>query len=318
MKIDYREKLRLYLALRAALGVRTGHFKTRLESFVQYLEESDDGTRTHAELAFDWASNSPSDCHISTRSTWLTYARVFLRYLTATHPEIEIPAQGLIVSPRRRNPYIFSPDEIKCLIKCAGDLRPANSLRPSMHQTIIGLLACTGIRPGEALTLRNSNVFLEESVPRIYIEKSKFDRSRWIVLHATATSHLRLYVRSRQEHGFEKADSFFVNLKGKRIEGRNLRLAFTKLLRSAGIEAAPGERGPSLHSFRHSFAVHRLKSWYEQKADIRNLLPHLSVHMGHVDLEGTYWYLTAAPELMTAAGSLFEEYCEGASDECNK
>lgn len=314
-KINYREKLSLYLELRASLGVQTRQFKSRLETFVEYLEKTDDGTRTHAEMAFDWASNTPSRCQISTRSTWLTYARVFLRYLKGTDPEVTLPDQGIIVSPRRRNPYIFSEGEIQSLIKCAGDLTPADSIRPYTHQTLLGLLACTGMRPGEALKLKNENVYLEEPIARVYVEKSKFDRSRWIVLHPSATHQLQIYARRRHEYGFEKSEAFFLNLRGKNVEGRNLRHAFEKLLKLAGIEPPPGTRAPSLHSFRHSFAVHRLRKWYEQHADIRNLLPHLSVYMGHVDLEGTYWYLTATPELMTAAGQLFEQYSKGEEDE---
>jgi hypothetical protein len=38
------------------------------------------------------------------------------------------------------------------------------------------------------------------------------------------------------------------------------------------------------------------------------LLPHLSVYMGHVDPKDTYWYLTATAELLGAASSRFEEY----------
>jgi integrase len=314
-KINYREELKLYLELRASLGIQISQFKSRLETFVEFLEETDDGTKTHAEMAFDWASNTPSQCQTSTRATWLTYARMFLRYLKGTNPDVEVPGQGIIATARRRNPYIFSTAQIASLIKCAGDLTPANSIRPHTHQTLLGLLACTGMRPGEAVRLKNENVYLEEDVPRLYIEKSKFDRSRWIVLHPSTVRKLQLYSQRRREFGFEKNEAFFLNLRGNHVEGRNLRLAFGKLLKSAAITCIQGTRAPSLHSFRHTFAVHRLKNWYEQNADIRNLLPHLSVYMGHVDLEGTFWYLTATPELMTAAGQLFERYCEGEQDE---
>jgi integrase len=159
---------------------------------------------------------------------------------------------------------------------------------------------------------------LEEAVPRLYIEKTKFDRSRWVVLHPSATQKLQLYSQRRRDFGFENNEAFFLNLKGKQVEGRNLRHAFEKLLKSAAITCSQGARAPSLHSFRHTFAVDRLKHWYEQNADIRNLLPHLSVYMGHVDLEGTYWYLTATPELMVSAGQLFEHYAKGEQNELQK
>jgi hypothetical protein len=40
-------------------------------------------------------------------------------------------------------------------------------------------------------------------------------------------------------------------------------------------------------------------------------MPHLSVYLGHLNKEGTYWYLTAAPELLTVAGNAFCRYSDG-------
>src|SRR5208282_5579193 len=61
----------------------------------------------------------------------------------------------------------------------------------------------------------------------------------------------------------------------------------------------------SLHAFRHSFAVRRLRTWHEAGLDVQVLLPTLSVYLGHVRPEDTYWYLTATPDLLRAAGSRF-------------
>jgi site-specific recombinase XerD len=84
------------------------------------------------------------------------------------------------------------------------------------------------------------------------------------------------------------------------------RLMFLRLLKSAGIHAVPGERGPSLHSFRHSFAVRRLTLWHRARRDVQELLPHLAVYLGHVGPENTYWYLSGTPELLHTAGTRFE------------
>jgi len=64
-----------------------------------------------------------------------------------------------------------------------------------------------------------------------------------------------------------------------------------------------------LHSFRHGFAVRRLLAWYAGNLDVRALIPHLSVYLGHLSKEETYWYLTATPELLTAAGEAFRRSC---------
>jgi integrase/recombinase XerD len=85
------------------------------------------------------------------------------------------------------------------------------------------------------------------------------------------------------------------------------------LVRQLGIKSVAGERTASLHSFRHSFAVNRLTTWHREGKNVQELLPHLSVYMGHLNPKDTYWYLSATPELMEAASSRFEtNHQEGA------
>ena len=62
---------------------------------------------------------------------------------------------------------------------------------------------------------------------------------------------------------------------------------------------------------RHTFAVHRLTSWYRQGADVQKLLPQLSTYLGHADLASTQVYLTMTPELLEAANGRFESYAFG-------
>jgi len=86
-----------------------------------------------------------------------------------------------------------------------------------------------------------------------------------------------------------------MNRYGKRLDYNGQRLTFLRLLRRAGIRAVPGQRGPSIHSFRHSFAVRRLTLWHRERRDVQELLPNLAVYLGHVGPENTYWYLRALP-----------------------
>ena len=70
-------------------------------------------------------------------------------------------------------------------------------------------------------------------------------------------------------------------------------------------------QSPRLHDLRHSFAVHRLTSWYRQGADVQRLLPVLSTYLGHADLEGTKVYLSMTPELLEQASLRFAHYAAG-------
>jgi integrase/recombinase XerD len=64
----------------------------------------------------------------------------------------------------------------------------------------------------------------------------------------------------------------------------------------------PSDRfGPRLHDLRHRFAVQTLLGWYRAGADVERHLPELATYLGHGHVTDTYWYLSAAPELLRLA-----------------
>ena len=69
-----------------------------------------------------------------------------------------------------------------------------------------------------------------------------------------------------------------------------------------------GKRGPSLHHLRHTFAVNRLIAWYRDGEDVNARIPELSVYLGHVKPQNTYWYLSATAELLELAAQRFEAW----------
>ncbi len=54
---------------------------------------------------------------------------------------------------------------------------------------------------------------------------------------------------------------------------------------------------------RHTFAVRTLLSWYRTGEDVQAKLPWLSTYLGHREPASTYWYLSAAPELLALAAA---------------
>ena len=76
---------------------------------------------------------------------------------------------------------------------------------------------------------------------------------------------------------------FFTMRTGTRLNKHTVEECFLPCA-SAGRRPAGRWRSyqPRLHDLRHTFAVHRLTSWYRQGADVQKLLPQLSVYLGHV------------------------------------
>ena len=91
---------------------------------------------------------------------------------------------------------------------------------------------------------------------------------------------------------------------------QNAEMAFCRLRVRAKVlcETGGARQQPRLHDLRHSFAVHRLISWYRDGADVQRLLPKLSTYLGHVHISGTQRYLTLTPELLRQASLRFERY----------
>lgn len=58
-----------------------------------------------------------------------------------------------------------------------------------------------------------------------------------------------------------------------------------------------------VHGFRHTFAVNTLLGWSRDGADVAVRMPLLSTYLGHSGPVGTYWYLSAVPELLAIAAA---------------
>jgi integrase len=302
-------QLDAYLSIREALGFQMRAERTLLRDFVNFVESHGIGIPIRASLAVEWA------CAFSARrgpggaAQRLSMARGFLTYLRATIPETEVPDRALVASFRRPKPYLFTPDQIRTLIQDAKKARPQSALRPHTLSTLIGLLASTGVRVGEALRLMVTDVWLESEPPCLHLRETKFYKSRFVPLHPSTADHLRHYAALRTALRYHSlSDVFFISEHGGPLHHGALWRWFTERCRALGMGPTDAGRRPSLSALRHSFAVERMRLWYHEGVDVQARLPHLSVYMGHVRPQESYWYLSATPELLTLAAERFRFY----------
>lgn len=307
-----RTRAEEYLAMRRALGFKLETWGPRLMSFIRFCEERGAVTVT-ADLAVEWATSPANGSgHEAYQARRLDVARIFARHLQTLDPAAEVPPEDALDRRQCRvQPYLYSPQEITALMHAAGTLRPA--FRALTWRTLIGLLAVTGMRQGEACRLRRDDVDLDTGA--IAIEDSKFGKSRMVFLHPTAAAALRDYGRARDEEFPGPAeDMFFLNSRGRPLNRLNTSYTFNDVVAAAGITAPPGQRAPRLHDLRHAFTVSTLLDWYRDGGDVQARLPVLSTWLGHIDPKSTYWYVSSVPELLAlAAGRL--EPAEGGDEE---
>ena len=287
-----RDAVADYLALRRSLGYRLYNQELLLNDFVAFLERAG-ADRVTSELAVRWAK-LPQHAKPIWWARRLGVVRGFARYLATIDPRTEVPPKDLLPARAQRlAPYIYSPAEIQALMDAAGALRPA--LRGTTHRTLIGLLAATGLRLGEALGLDRHDVDLDDGVLRV---RGKNDKQREVPLHPTTTHALADYARLRDRDWPEpKSPAFFVCTTGERLRGWVVHKTFPDLIRQVGLEGRGQRARPRPHDFRHAYAVQTLLDWFRDAEDVDAKLPLLSTMLGHAKPEHTYWYLQAVPEL---------------------
>jgi len=291
-----------YLAIRRRLGFKLHTHGQMLASFVAYMDEQSAATVT-TELASAWA-RQPSGAHPSRWAERLSVVRVFARYLQTVYPATEVPPTDIFPARRQRaTPYLYSQSDIDALMAVAGRL--SSEHRAATMTTLIGLLAVTGMRIGEVIRLDLDDIDWSEG--SLTIHKSKFGKSREVVLHLTTIEALRAYGERRQQlRPRPRTPSFLVSLTGTRLLYQNVQFTFQELVEQAGIEPRSPRCRPRPHDLRHTFAVNTLLGWYRDGVDAGNRMHLLSTYLGHLDPADTYWYLSATPELLGLAGERLE------------
>jgi integrase len=293
-----------YLRLRRALGydlVETGRL---LHRFAVELDAAD-VTHITTQIAVQWALAPKVSAPSSVPATRYRAVRGFARYMAGIDPETEIPPAGLVRRPRsRRPPFIYTDEELLALLEQARSSIPQPLRAATMH-TLIGLLAASGLRVGEALRLDRRDVDWSDGV--LHIRQSKFNKSRLVPVSPSVVDVLERYAHLRdRERPAAATQSFFVSLRGTRVIHECVWKTFRGLCDGAGIGAGSSVR-PTIHDLRHRFAVRVLLSWYQQGVDVQPRLTWLSTYLGHRDPVSSYWYLSAAPELLAHAARLLDD-----------
>jgi integrase/recombinase XerD len=291
-----------YLAMRRALGFKLAKEGRLLRDFAAFAEAAGAGTVT-TDLAVAWAI-LPQNASPVWAAQRLTMVRGLARYLQAVDPATQVPPVGVLPARTRRvTPCIYSDAEVAALMTAARMLR--NPLKAATFETLIGLLAVTGMRGSEAMALDRGD--LDTTVGLLTVRATKFRKSRQLPLQVTTLRALASYqaVRDRLCPAPATA-SLLVSATGARLCQATVQPAFRRLLRQAGIGQGPPRPRATIHGLRHSFAVKTLLGWYRDGQDVQARMPSLSTWLGHVAPAATYWYLTGTPELLALAAGRLE------------
>ena len=176
-----------YLRLRRTLGYDLEETGRLLHRFAVELDAAGVTHIITTQVAVRWALAPRVSAPSSVPATRYRAVRGFARYMAGIDAETEIPPAGLVRRPRsRRPPFIYTDEELLALLAHARASIP-QPLRAATMQTLIGLLASSGLRVGEALRLDRGDIDWSDGV--LHIRQSKFGICRF--------PHIRNYVARR-------------------------------------------------------------------------------------------------------------------------
>jgi len=293
------EELGCYLAQRRSLGYKLTTSEYLLGQFCGWLAARGKPDTFTIDDAVAWA-REPAGAQPVWWSQRLTVLRPFAAYLNACGADVPLIPRALLPKvTTRATPFIYSQVDLDCLIGACPAVFTNVRVAATM-QVIIGLLAATGIRIGEAVHLTVPDVDAGNDV--ILVRGSKTLLDRLVPVDRTTTAALAGYLAMPERLAThpDPAGPIFVNYKGTGFGIEMIEQYFKRLTRAAGLEPR-GRARPRLHDLRHTFATAHMAAAYRNGGDPQRTLSLLATWLGHTHVADTYWYLTASPQLMALA-----------------
>jgi len=305
------QELQRYLIIRRNLGYDLYTDERVLKRFVSFLE-SKNKTHITTDLFLEWKQIFGK----ASQYTWarrLGIIRLFASWLYSIDTRHEIPPQFLIAGHcRRKQPFIYTDDQIMSIIETASLLPSSNGIRAITYPAFFGLVSVTGLRISETIALNDRDVDLQNGI--ITVQYGKNGKDRLLPVTECTKNQLKEYVRKRDRLLGYTPDPFFVSDDCIRLTDCAVRYNFAVIGKMIGLR---GEQpfhkhgvGPRIHDLRHTFAVRVMINWYKEGKNIDQEMLKLVTYLGHKSVIHTYWYIEAVPELLALASQRAEDHLE--------
>jgi integrase/recombinase XerD len=295
-----------FIHLKRSLGYKYQEEERILFSFDRFILDHD---HTWAgltkELADKWAEKRYNESDLT------NYARIMVVRQFADHlrscgihtyiPKLPPYPQSTFV------PYIYTYEEISAIFNACDGLRmKCRNVACGLFimPCLLRLLYGTGMRIGEALSLKNKDVDTEGR--SLILTDTKNGKERMVPISTSLALVCKDYLEHRKKLPVtglcQENRPFFVSLNGGCCKRDAVYSWFRKVLLKAGIPFTGNRKGPRIHDIRHTFACHSFVKLADEGVDLYCSWPYLSTYLGHQSLQATEQYirLTAQmyPELL--------------------
>lgn len=303
----YAALLEQYVDFKRSLGYKFKDAEYTYCLFDQFtIQNGENEIGITKELANRWAVKRPNESD-STCYRRVMYLIQFAAFLNDSGYKSYIPAL-----PRAYKstftPYIFSQKEMGDIFAASDRLAMGNFMDSTVNvvPALLRLLYGTGIRVGEAVSLKVKDVNLDDRY--LIIRQSKNGKERMVPFSDSLADVLRQYRNSL--HIIHNPEGyFFVKRNGYQCRAKTIYDWFRKVLPEAGIPHGGRGQGPRLHDLRHAFSVHSFVAMAESGLDLYYSLPILSEYLGHQSLEATDKYVRLVSDMHPRLLSQFNNIC---------
>ncbi len=311
MKKSMSAYIREFIAERRRFGYAASREAEILPGFGKYMDETWPNRPLGDDVLLVWANQKSEVNPSRILAAFLNFAP----WLALRESDVAVSDEYLHERAHpRKQPYIYEPREIsallrECKIKKSMDLSAGWEIRSASHHALLGLLSSTGIRVGEGISLKDSDVQLHKN--EMFVRKSKNVPIRLVPLHPSTTRVLEKYLETRNRaFPVSRTDAFFISGTGSPILYRTLLAYFRRLCIRAGIPVRQHWRLPRIHDLRHTFACRHLVNYLNSGKNLHCAIADLSVYLGHKEIANTYWYLTGVPEMLDLVGQRFQKFID--------
>ena len=289
-----------FVTLKRRVGLKYEENERRLRAYAQYASEQGDQV-LNVKRIVNWAATAPSVAGARAR---LTAVRRFAIWMHAEDERHEIPPTDALGRARKVRPAvrILTTSEIRRLMEAALLLGPAGSITPYTFHYVFGLMAATGLRRSEAVSLKLQDITSDGLIVR----ETKFGKTRLVPIHNSVHTALDTYLRMRIQVGAQ-CDHLFVLATGRPPTPNYITCRFILLARQIGLRGEGCQPGPRLHDLRFAFAARSLEACAHDRNEVSRHMLALTTYLGHGSVSNTYWYLEPTPVLLQAVSDASEQ-----------
>ncbi len=267
-----------YLKLEKNLSVNTvSAYKNDLGSFIRFLEEHKiaDPSQIESRLIIKFFTNLEKvGLTSSSAARYFSSLKGFLNYLFANDYIKSNPIEKVSPPKLAKNlPGVLSFAEIEKILSMPN----VSTTLGVRDKTILEVFYACGLRISELISLKLSDLYLNEEMIRVFGKGSK---ERIVPIGSSAINWIEVYLsksRSLLQKKIKSENYLFLNNRGSKLSRMGVWKIVDKYIKESGIE-----KSAHPHTFRHSFATHLI----EGGADLRSVQEML----GHADISTTQIY----------------------------